>query len=284
MIKIHIHLGYSTVGLVVFATLLFLVHDGTLCAGGEEYYCNRLMSEIMITGYGITVLSLFVAATSYFRHIIPYEIFYAVHHLVFLLYIVTVLHTYDKVMRSNQKNRYQTFMWFSTTILFYVCDGAMMHMNQTHRARLMSSSVISGSNCSKTVIIKLRRPVLFDFKPGQYAFLRLSKIDRHWHPFSIASGPSSNYLEFYIEVFGEKSWTRKLWRMLDRVDGSESINLEIDFDVMGPCGTSLGKTEDFSHALAIGAGTGIVPILSLFKQVSCWARLMFVACHICSHN
>jgi hypothetical protein len=65
MIKIHIHLGYSTVGLVVFATLLFLVHDGTLCAGGEEYYCNRLMSEIMITGYGITGLILFVATTSY---------------------------------------------------------------------------------------------------------------------------------------------------------------------------------------------------------------------------
>ena len=36
--------------------------------------------------------------------------------------------------------------------------------------------------------------------------------------------------------------------------------------MLGPCGTSLAKTEDFSHAPALGTGTGIVPILALYKQ------------------
>lgn len=148
----------------------------------------------------------------------------------------------------------------------YVCDRAAMHMNHKYRARLVSSSAVTGSNGSKMIILKLRRPPLFQFKPGQYAYLKLSSIDTHWHPFSIASGPSASHLEFYIEVFGEKSWTNKLWSMLEGDgDGGTSLR-QIDMEIMGPYGTSLAKTENFSHGLAIGTGTGIVPILSIFKQ------------------
>lgn len=43
-------------------------------------------------------------------------------------------------------------------------------------------------------------------------------------------------------------------------------NKSIPIEVKGPYGTSLGRTEDFSHAIAIGGGTGIVPILSMFKH------------------
>ena len=111
------------------------------------------------------------------------------------------------------------------------------------------------------IILKLGRPILFRFKPGQYAFLRIGKLDNHWHPFSIASGPDSSQLEFYIEVCGDKSWTCNLWNLLQN-----EFNLELYVEIMGPYGTSLAKTENHTHIMAIGAGTGIVPILSLFKQ------------------
>ena len=106
------------------------------------------------------------------------------------------------------------------------------------------------------LLLKLRRPVLFQFKPGQYAFLKYSNIDAYWHPFSIASDPSSRYLEFYIEVFGEDTWTGKLWDLLKKEKNDVFNDSRIEMGVMGPCGTSLGKTENFSHGLAIGAGTG----------------------------
>ena len=35
---------------------------------------------------------------------------------------------------------------------------------------------------------------------------------------------------------------------------------------MGPYGTSLASTNDYTHVLSLGSGTGIVPVLSLFKQ------------------
>ena len=150
--------------------------------------------------------------------------------------------------------------------LYYVCDRVAMHLNHKYRTRLESSSLVSGSNDARMVILTLRRPALFRFKPGQYAYLRVGKIDNHWHPFSIASDPSSPNLQFYVEVYSSKSWTGKIWDMLQDDRDSKFSSRQIDVEIMGPIGTPLAKTEDYSHVLAIGTGTGIVPILSLFKQ------------------
>ena len=140
-----------------------------------------------------------------------------------------------------------------------------MHLNQKYHARLVSSSAIAGSNGSRMLLLKFRRPALFRFRPGQYAYLKFGLIDPHWHPFSIASDSDSSHLEFYVEVFGDNSWTGKLWNLLNEDNSSDSLRL-LDMEVMGPFGTSLAKMDDFSHVLAIGTGTGIVPVLSLFKQ------------------
>jgi predicted ferric reductase len=265
-VRIHIHLGYTMVVIVFFATIFFFAFFGLLCSRGEQAFCDKFTSEIMCTGYGILAFMLIIAGTSHFRHRIPYEVFYVVHHLVFALYIITIAHTIDIAQRSNATKRSQTFKWFSSTLLYYVCDRAAMHMNHKYMARLESSSAVTGSDGSKMIILKLRRPSLFRFKPGQYAFLKLASLDTHWHPFSIASGPAASHLEFYIEVMGEKSWTGKLWKTLEGEGNGGISRKQIDIEIMGPYGTSLAKTENFSHALAIGTGTGIVPILSIFKQ------------------
>jgi len=116
------------------------------------------------------------------------------------------------------------------------------------------------------IILKVKKPTLFQFKAGQYAFLRINEIDNHWHPFSIASGPNAEELEFYIEVFGKRSWTIKLWDLLTDEEGKPVSDICKYVEVMGPYGTSLAKTQEYSHILSLGSGTGIVPILSLFKQ------------------
>ncbi|CAB9511565.1 generating NADPH oxidase heavy chain subunit [Seminavis robusta] len=270
MLRIHIHLGYIMVILVFISTLLFLTFFGLLCGDGEQAFCRKMRSEIMITGYVIIAFMLILGITSFNRHNMPYEVFYGIHHLVFIIYILTIIHTFDGEQRSGAKERSQTFKWFSSTLLYYFCDRAAMALNHRYKTPLVASSVVQDNGGSKMVILRLRRPVLFHFKPGQYAQLRLPEIDRHWHPFSIASGPGSACLEFYIEVFDKKgeepstSWSHKLWELLQtQVEGD---GRRIEFEVMGPYGTALAKTENFSHAIAIGTGTGIVPVLSLFKQ------------------
>lgn len=255
-IRIHIHLGYTVAMLVVASTIVFVVFFGVLCSDGDQQFCDKFRSEIMCTGYGILATILIILGTSYHRHKIPYEVFYGVHHLVFIFYAITIAHTLDDKQISGRKQRSQTFKWFSATLVYYFCDRAAMYLNHRYKARLVSSSTIEGSSECKMMIIRLLRPDLFCFKPGQYAYLRLSSIDSTWHPFSIASGPASAYLEFYIEVFGTNSWTSKLWDILESDNNGGYSEKFIELEVLGPCGTRLAKTEDFSHALAIGTGTG----------------------------
>jgi predicted ferric reductase len=257
--RMHIHLGYTIITIVILAVIFFFIFFGLLCSDGEQAFCDKFTPEIMITGYVILVLLLIIGGTSYFRHTIRYELFYAIHHIVFIMYVITIAHTMDAEQRTGAKGRSQTFKWFSLSLLYYLCDRTAMHLNHRYTSRLLSSSTVaSTTDDSRMIMLKLDRPVLFRFKPGQYAFLRVPAIDTHWHPFSIASGPDSSVLEFYIEVAGEKSWTNKLWGLISA--NTQSLKNQTDLgryvEVMGPYGTCLAKTEEFSHILAIGAGTG----------------------------
>jgi len=315
IVRIHIYLGYTMGTILCASTAFFFLFFGVLCVSGEQDFCDKFTSEIMITGYVILGTFLIILATSYLRYFIPYEVFYAIHHLVFVMYALTIAHTFDNTQRSGERQRSQTFKWFSVTLLYYICDRLAMHFHHTYRTKLLECSAVrggrhggnpdtqQGGDCSKMLILKLKRPPLFFFRPGQYAFLKVSSIDNmHWHPFSIASGPNSPYLEFYVEIFGKGSWTDKLWNLLESgaeiphdIMNKNSKGCTVEFQVMGPCGTGLATTQDFSHAVAIGTGTGkwslkrksicplrlfrtgskssfhcanagVVPLLSLFKQ------------------
>ena len=102
------------------------------------------------------------------------------------------------------------------------------------------------------VVIRLSRPTLFEFKPGQYVYLKVPEIGDEWHPFSVASGSADPFIDFYIEVFDDQSWTHKLWKVLKHVEEPEDVIV----DMMGPYGTSIANTDNYSHALLIGTGTG----------------------------
>eukprot|EP00543_Licmophora_paradoxa_P014987 CAMPEP_0202471054 /NCGR_PEP_ID=MMETSP1360-20130828/83405_1 /ASSEMBLY_ACC=CAM_ASM_000848 /TAXON_ID=515479 /ORGANISM="Licmophora paradoxa, Strain CCMP2313" /LENGTH=687 /DNA_ID=CAMNT_0049096985 /DNA_START=495 /DNA_END=2558 /DNA_ORIENTATION=- len=192
------------------------------------------------------------------------------------MYILATAHTLDVEQRSGASDRSQNFKWYSASLLYYLCDRAAMYINQRFKTVVLSSSLVSSGPDSKMILIKLRRPALFQFEPGQYAFLKVDGIGEsvHWHPFSIASDPRQDELEFYIEVYGQASWTHKLWDLLERHQEYHKQNgrrgaksrRTIWVHVMGPYGTALAKTEEYSHGISIGSGTGVVPMLSLLKK------------------
>ena len=114
---------------------------------------------------------------------------------------------------------------------------------------MLTSSSVVASDGTRLIHLRVQRPALFTFRPGQYAYLKHEKIDIHWHPFSIASDPEASHLEFYIEVFEDHSWTGQLWELLQ-------TNKCFQIEVMGPVGSGLANTSEYSHALALGTGTG----------------------------
>ena len=143
-----------------------------------------------------------------------------------------------------------------------------MYFNNRYEAQVLPTScTISNADGKKMVILKVKKPELFYFRPGQYVYIKIPTIDNIWHPFSVASSPTSDDVDFYIEVFGEGSWTNNLYEKFVKGDISPLEDKWDDdsekeyvgetlVEIMGPYGTSLGDIQDYSHSLLIGSGTG----------------------------
>lgn len=274
VVAMHIHLGYIMVWLVFAATILFFAYFGLGCAqqksgkeptpGGEHTFCHKMTSEIMATGLAITGCLLLVAATSYARNRIKYEIFYYVHHFVFVMFALAIAHTLDDKARGGQA-RSQDFKWFTASLVWYVTDRLQASFN-TQDCDVVECVALGADEPKSRKLVHLRivRPKTFIFRPGQYVFLNDRGIDYTWHPFSIASSPNEDTINFYIEVMstsgvdGANSWTHKLWR-------AAKSGFVSKIRVNGPYGSGFNDIDDKTQIVAIGSGTGIVPMLSLAR-------------------
>jgi len=276
MTKFHIALGYTFIFLLFATIVVFLMFFGVLCNSGAQAFCDKFKTEIIITGYVIFVAFMSVGITSFLRFKIPYRVFYVVHHVVFIGYILTIMHTIDVVERK-QGGRSQSFRWFSATLLLYVCDRAAMYITNRHTSVLVESKAI-GSNSSdkqKMAIMKVKKPNLFHFYPGQYVYLKVPAVDNRWHPFSIGSAPESETLDFYIKVYKDTSWSGKVFKLLQdhQMDKKASGGVfddnpieQIKVEVLGAYGVGIGDKLKYSRALFVGSGTGFVPCLSLLHE------------------
>jgi hypothetical protein len=175
-----------------------------------------------------------------------------------------IAHTLDDAFRKGQV-RSQNFKWFTASLLWYFTDRMHAAMNG-RECRVVDARAIGPDDADgrKVINLRLERPKTFLFGPGQYVFLSIPKIDNHWHPYSIASAPSEDTIDFFIEVMsasevdGRDAWTAKLWRLLKTGDAPL-------VSVLGPYGTGFNDSHDQTEIVAVGSGTGIVPMLSLAK-------------------
>ena len=123
----------------------------------------------MTTGYILAALVIAIGSTGFLRHTsIKYETFYMFHALVAVMYLVSIIHTFDSKQRNGEKERSQNVKWFSAPLLYYVCDYAMLYINQRFQTEVTSFVAMKGSGGSRMGLLKLKRPTLFRFKPGQY--------------------------------------------------------------------------------------------------------------------
>jgi predicted ferric reductase len=278
----HIHIGYVLVGIVFLASIFFFAFFGMLCQEqkdrveklgklGERTFCLKFVDEIMITGYFILGLLLIMAGTSYFRAKIPYEVFYIVHHLFFVVFMLTIAHTVDAEQRHLRQNRSQAWKWISFPLVYYITERIYMAASQKMNLAVVDATALADSadgSGAKMVVLRLKKPAYFRFQPGQYISMNIPSIDRTWHPFSIASDDSARTLDFYIEVF-TGDWTQLLWENI-----RHNKHYVGAVNIMGPYGTGLGDTRDFTDMVALGTGTGIVPMIShLRSNISHLVRL-----------
>ena len=139
---------------VTAATIIFFSFLGSLCNKGQQDFCDKFrsgervvrldtqhayhtlshrqlwcMAEIMQMGYLLFFSMLVIGSTAFMRHT-PLSTFYLFHGLILLLHWISIIHTFDRAHRSGEKFRSQNVKWFSAPLLFYLCDYAMLYINQ----------------------------------------------------------------------------------------------------------------------------------------------------------
>jgi DMSO/TMAO reductase YedYZ heme-binding membrane subunit len=85
-------------GQLVVVMIIFAGHYGSLCSAHNQRtentnFCSNFSMEIMITGYVLFLLVIFLFLTSipWMRRRISYEAFYYTHHLFIPFYVVSCL-------------------------------------------------------------------------------------------------------------------------------------------------------------------------------------------------
>ena len=97
---------------------------------------------------------------------------------------------------------------------------------------------------------------MFDFKPGQFAFIEIK--GKSWsepHPFTISSAPGEDRLRFTIKVLGD--WTRKVREELQ--PGGEVL-------VHGPYGR-FDAAKAGNKQIWLAGGIGLTPFLSKLRAM-----------------
>lgn len=69
---------------------------------------------------------------------------------------------------------------------------------------------------SKVTHLVIKRPLHFDFHPGDYVFVNIPAIAKYeWHPFTISSAPEQeDYMWLHIRAVGQ--WTNRLYEYFEK--------------------------------------------------------------------
>jgi len=132
------------------------------------------------------------------------------------------------------------------------------------------------------VALRLNKPSSWEghVRAGMYAFLNIPSVSRsEWHPFTLTSAPSDDYIEFHFRQAGD--WTKKAHDFFDNFPSAPSTGLEEgpqrlvpkDIDsttivkVDGPIGASSQGFSDYPVIVLVGAGIGVTPMISVLRML-----------------
>lgn len=155
----------------------------------------------------------------------------------------------------------------SLAILFWLCDVFVRYI--IHGKAVTAKATMIGKD-----LVRLDVPCqdLWSYEAGQYCFLMFSDINRlEYHPFSIASAPSSiqNLATFYIKRNGD--WSN---RVVDYVQAqlhvSGKVDVRVPMSLEGPYGVlsvDLWNVDVYDTVILVAGGVGITPMTAILPEL-----------------
>lgn len=234
-----------------------------------------LQSVPVLTGIALWLVLCLIFITAFYKiRQKKFEVFWYTHHLFVVYYVLFAGHGMQMVLGDFP-------MAWCFVIIPCILYG-FERISRAVRARRDTRVVNAQIWPTKVLNLVLRRPREFDYRAGQYAFIRIPSISNfQYHPFTLTSSPEEHTISFHIRAVGD--WTTKVYNKLNfelsALQRFEDQSIPHDFlpvHVDGPYGA---PSEDFYHydrIIMIGAGIGVTPFISILKDIKYkWDRKAF---------
>ncbi|XP_074037293.1 NADPH oxidase isoform X2 [Leptinotarsa decemlineata] len=151
----------------------------------------------------VILITIVISSQAFVRRGGCFEIFYYTHLMYVPFWILLILHGPN------------FWKWFFIPGIAYGLERIYRSaFIVTERGKTyISSGLLLPSKVTHLVI---KRPLQFDFHPGDYIFVRIPAIAKYeWHPFTISSAPEQDdYMWLHIRGVGQ--WTNRLYEYFER--------------------------------------------------------------------
>ncbi|KAJ7549881.1 hypothetical protein O6H91_07G073300 [Diphasiastrum complanatum] len=274
-------------------------NDTFMSAIGSDFHYRKpsygqfVLSVEGVTGLIMVILMafIFLLATHWFRRSIVklpwpfhrlsgYNSFWYSHHLLVLVYILLLIHSIFLFLTHKWFEK-TTWMYLAIPMLLYARERIVRAIRSTlYAVQTLKASIYTGN----VLALQMQKPSGFKYKSGMYLFLKCPSIARfQWHPFSITSAPSDDYLSVHIRTLGD--WTQDMKNVFSEVcetvrdnrsgllkaqytfkDGQQKSRfptLHID----GPYGAPAQDYRKYDVLLLVGLGIGATPFISILKDM-----------------
>lgn len=265
----HIVVGYAITVSAILHTIFHLIAGLTPGVQGIGWAPGwGGWTHAAVTGFFLLfILGIMVASSLPAVRRRRFELFYVLHiYLAALFFGLFIFH-------AMLSGRLYSWKWVAGPLAIYAVDRIARTLT-THRGNVKMDPASAAMRFVSPTVLRVALPRLFNYKPGQYAELRipaLSGTAHEWHPFTIASAPHEVQMVFFIKDAGD--WTHRLHEAVAAAasaDGSNSADsgdsaLGLDVHVRGPFGAPAQHAGQYERVLLIAGGVGATPFISIAK-------------------
>jgi len=241
----------------LFTTLFVLLHPIFFLLSGV-YSLDIFISWPISIGLGLGVFALFIYLVfficSVFYKLISYNLWQYLHLLSYVLFLFSFFHAFE--LGTETKNIFFKAVFYLLALAFILAATYRFLYKLKNSSKKFFVKTIKWQT-KDVFTLSLIPNEKFNFKPGQFCFLRLNDPNLHArHPFTISSSPYSKQLDFTIKLKGKFTYA------LSKLKKAQEVFAE------GPFGRFLLNENTNKELVFIAGGVGITPFFSMIMYNS----------------
>ena len=213
-----------------------------------------------------------------------YELFWYLHHLYFVFYVLLFMHPLGCFVKSADTGLckgtlissqiktvlihspgYNTLYFAITGFVVYLLER-ILRFYRSHQPTNLTKVVLHPGN---TIELQFEKPSM-SYIPGQYLYINdVKNAYWQWHPFTISSAPEDGFISLHIRIAGD--WTKRLYDHFEMyanqdVKALKNSNLPRLY-IDGPFGAPAQDLFDYEVAAFLAAGIGVTPAAGILKSL-----------------